>query len=332
MKLLNWTAIAAGSLLAAAGLVAPAGANEPFPSHNITMVVPFPAGGPSDTVARIIADGLTKQLGQTVVIENVGGAGGTIGVTRVAEAKPDGYTLLAGSMGPMVSAPTFFQNLKYDSMKSFEPIGMSADMSAAVVVKASMPVNNLKEFVDYVRKNGAKVNQAHGGIGASSHMACLLFNQVFDLKPTQVAYRGTGPALNDLIGGHIDYFCEQVVSISGAANGGKIKALVVSSNQRVPGLPNVPTAKEAGAEKFQLNVWNAVYAPKGTPKEATAKLAAALDKALDDPQTAERLGRLGANVPMKAQRGPDVLAKAIAKDIPFWAPILKEAAAAGKSN
>jgi tripartite-type tricarboxylate transporter receptor subunit TctC len=330
MKLLTWTAIVASGVLLGAGALAPANAADAYPAGNVTMIVPFPAGGPSDTVARIIADGMSKQLGHTVVIENVGGAGGTLGVTRAAEAKPDGYTILAGSMGPMVSAPTFYQNLKYDSIKSFEPIGMSADMAAAVVVKESMPVKTLKEFVDYVKKNGAKVNQAHGGIGSSSHMACLMFNKVFDLKPTQVAYRGTGPALNDLIGGHIDYFCEQVVSIASAANGGKIRALVVSTDTRVKSLADVPTAKEAGAEAYQLNVWNAVYAPKGIPAEVKAKLVAALDKALDDPQTAERLGRLGGNVPPKAQRGPEFLARSIAKDIPFWAPILKQASAEAK--
>ena len=329
MRLLQWTAIAAGGIAIVAGAAAPANA-QAFPTRNVTMVVPFPAGGPSDTVARIIAEGMSKHLGQTVVIENVGGAGGTTGATRVAEANADGYTLLAGSMGTMVAAPTFYPNLKYDSIKNFEPIGMTADMPAAIAVKASLPVNNVKEFVAYVKKEGAAVKQAHGGVGASSHMACLLFNKIFDLKPTQVAYRGTGPAMNDLIGGHIDYYCEQVVNIAPAANGNKVKALVVSANQRVAAMQDVPSAREAGAPDYQLNVWNAVYAPKGTPKEALTRLVAALDGALEDPATAEKLGRLGATVPPKAQRGPDFLAKSIAHDIPFWAPILKEAADAAK--
>lgn len=322
-------AVAAPLFVLSAGLPAQA---QSYPSRNITMIVPFPAGGPSDTVARIIAEGMTRHLGQNVVIENVGGAGGTVGATRAANATPDGYTLLAGSMGTMVAAPTFYPNLKYDSITSFTPIGMTADMPAAIAVKAALPVNNLKEFVDYVKKNGAEVKQAHGGVGASSHMACLLFNKVFDLKPTQVAYRGTGPAMNDLVGGHIDYFCEQVVNIAPAANGKKVKALVVSADSRVKAMPDVPGAKEAGAAAYQLNVWNAVYAPKGAPKEAVDKLVAALNKTLEDPATAEKLDRLGAAVPAKAQRGPAFLAQSIAKDIPFWAPILKAAAAPAKPN
>ncbi|MBV8790711.1 MAG: tripartite tricarboxylate transporter substrate binding protein BugD, partial [Pseudolabrys sp.] len=216
-----------------AALIAPllfvgAASAQDYPSRNIIMIVPFPAGGPSDVVARIAADAISKNIGQTVIIENVGGAGGTLGATRVAEAMPDGYTLLAGSMGTIVAAPSFYPNLRYDSVKDFEPVGMTADMPAAVAVRGDLPVNNLKEFVDYVKKKGADVKQAHGGVGASSHMACLLFNKIFGLKPTQVAYRGTGPAMNDLIGGHIDYYCEQVVNIAPAALGGKIKALVVS--------------------------------------------------------------------------------------------------------
>jgi tripartite-type tricarboxylate transporter receptor subunit TctC len=319
--------------LAFAALAASASAQD-YPTRNITMVVPFPAGGPSDTIARIAAEGMNKYLNtnQSIIIENVGGAGGTTGATRVAEAAPDGYTLLAGSMGTMVAAPTFYPKLKYDSVKDFAPIGMSADMPAAVAVKNDMPVNTLKEFVDYVKKNGGDVKQAHGGVGASSHMACLLFNKQFDLKPTQVAYRGTGPAMNDLVGGHIDYYCEQVVNIAPPANGKKIKALVVSAEQRVAALPDVPSAKEAGASGYLLNVWNAIYAPKGTPQPVIDKLAAALDKALDDPATAEKLGRLGATVPPKAHRGPAFLGKTITDDIPRWAPILKEAAENAKQN
>ncbi|MFN3657350.1 MAG: Bug family tripartite tricarboxylate transporter substrate binding protein [Pseudolabrys sp.] len=319
----------AAAVLCAAAMSAQA---DTYPSRNIVMIVPFPAGGPSDTVARIAAEGMTKHLGQNVVIENVGGAGGTIGAGRVAEAKPDGYTLLAGSMGTMIAAPTFYPNLKYDSTKDFEPIGMTADMPAAVAVKKDLPVNNLKEFVDYVKKNGAGVKQAHGGVGASSHMACLLFNNIFGLKPTQVAYRGTGPAMNDLVGGHIDYYCEQVVNIAPAALGQKVKALVVSADKRIAAMPDVPSANEAGAKAYQLNVWNAIYAPKGTPSDVVKKLADALAKALDDPATGEKLARLGATVPPKAERGPEFLRKTIASDIPRWAPILKEAAAATKSN
>jgi len=318
------------------GLVAPlllsAAQAQQYPSRNIVMIVPFPAGGPSDTVARIAADGMTRHLGHNVVIENVGGAGGTIGATRAAEAAPDGYTIFAASMGTVIAAPSFYPNLKYDSTKDFEPIGMSANAPAAIAVKNDLPANNVKEFVEYVRKNGANVKQAHGGVGGTSHMACLLFNKIFDLKPTLVAYRGTGPAVNDLVGGHIDYLCEQAVSMVPSIHGGKIKGIVISADERLAALPNVPGAKEAGAPDYQLNVWSAVYAPRGTPKEIIAKLADALDKTLDEPGTAEKLANLGGTVPPKSERGPEYLRKTVASDIPRWAPILKEAAESTKAN
>ena len=318
------------------GLLAPlvlsAAQAQQYPSRNIVMIVPFPAGGPSDTIARIAADGMTRHLGHNVVIENVGGAGGTIGATRAAEAAPDGYTIFAASMGTVIAAPSFYPNLKYDSTKDFEPIGMSANAPAAIALKNDLPANNVKEFVEYVRKNGTNVKQAHGGVGGTSHMACLLFNKIFDLKPTLVAYRGTGPAVNDLVGGHIDYLCEQAVSMVPSIQGGKIRGIVISADERLAALPNVPGAKEAGAPDYQLNVWSAVYAPRGTSKEIIAKLADALDKTLDEPGTAEKLANLGGTVPPKSERGPEFLRKTVASDIPRWAPILKEAAESTKAN
>ena len=313
------------------GAVASAQAQS-YPSRNIVIIVPFPAGGPSDIVARIAADGMSKHLGQNIVIENVAGAGGTVGATRAAEAKPDGYTLFAASMGTIIAAPTFYPNLKYDSNKDFEPIGMSANAPAAVSIKNDIPAKDLKEFVAWAKQKGAEVKQAHGGVGGTSHMACLLFNQVVGIKPTLVAYRGMGPGMNDLMGGHIDIACEQAVVMAAAIQGNKVKGIVVAGPQRLAAIPNVPTAKEAGVADFQLNIWSGIYAPKGTPKEIVAKLADALDKTLDDPATAERLGKLGGTVPPKAERGPDHLRKTVASDIPRWAPILKEAAATTSSN
>jgi tripartite-type tricarboxylate transporter receptor subunit TctC len=303
-----------------------------YPTRTINMIVPFPAGGPSDTVARIMAEGMSRHLGQSIITENVGGAGGTIGASRAAAADPDGYTIMAVSMGAHVAAPAFYPNLRYDPRKGFEPIGLTANAPAAIAIKKDLPVANLKEFIAYVKKNGADVKQAHGGIGATSHMACLLFNTLFDLHPTLVAYRGTGPAVNDLIGGHVDYYCEQAVSIAPGAKGGLIKALVVSGNERLAALPDVPTAKEAGAPDYQLNVWSGIFAPKGTPKVAIAKLSEALDKTLEEPGTAEKLAKLGGAVPAKAERGPDYLQKLVPADMDRWEPILKAAAAENKPN
>lgn len=303
-----------------------------YPTRDIKVIVPFPAGGPSDIVARIAADGMSKHLGHTLVIENVGGAGGTVGATRASEAAPDGYTIFAASMGTIIAAPTFYPNLKYNSTKDFEPIGMSANAPAAISIKNDIPVKNLKEFIALAKQKGPELKQAYGGVGGTSHMACLLFNQIAGIKPTMVAYRGMGPGMNDLMGGHIDIACEQAVVMAAAIQGNKVKGLVIAGPQRLSAIPDVPTAKEAGLSDFQLNIWSGIYAPKGTPKEVIAKLADALDKALDDPATAEKLGKLGGTVPPKSERGPDYLRKAVASDIPRWAPILKEAAEASKQN
>jgi tripartite-type tricarboxylate transporter receptor subunit TctC len=316
-------ALAAASLSAAA---------QDYPSRNITLIVPYPAGGPSDVVARIVAESMRKQLGETIVIENVGGAGGTIGTGRAAGATPDGYTILSASMGSHVAAPALFPNMKYDSTKDFEPIGLVSNAPAALVAKKDFPAKDLKEFIAYVKANGAKVNQAHGGIGSSSHMACLLLNNEAGLKPNSVAYKGTGPALNDLVGGHVDYFCEQVVSVAPSVKSGNIKAFVVSGDTRSPALPDVPSAKEAGLPSYGISIWSAIFAPKGTPKAVAAKLNDALNKALDDPDLIKRLGELGGTVPPKAERGPEHLETVLKADIARWDPILRQAMTQSKDG
>jgi tripartite-type tricarboxylate transporter receptor subunit TctC len=303
-----------------------------YPDRTIKMVVPFPPGGPSDVVARIVADGMGRALGQTVIIENVGGAGGTLGTARVAEAAPDGYTLLGASTGSHVAAHALYDNLRYDSTKDFTPIGLAANSPVAIVAKKDVPATNLKEFIAWVKKGGDNVKQGHGGIGSSSHMACLLFNTEADVHPTPVAYRGTGPALNDLIGSHIDYFCEQVLSVAPAVKGGTIKAFAVSGDKRSTALPDVPSAREAGLAKYQLSIWSAVFAPKNTPKPIADKLSAALDTALNDPAVVKRLTDLGGAIPLKAERGPDHLEKVLKADIARWDPILKQANAASTAK
>jgi tripartite-type tricarboxylate transporter receptor subunit TctC len=297
---------------------------EGYPTRPITVVVPFPAGGPSDVVARIAAEGMSKQLGKQLVIENVGGAGGTIGSARVAAAEPDGYTLLAGSMGSHVSAPVLTPNVKYNSERDFAPVGFTAHAPAVVVARKDFPAANLREFVKYLQANPGKVKQAHGGIGASSHMACLLFNSIAKVQPLSVAYRGTAPAMNDLIAGHVDYLCEQAVSVAGAINGDQVKALAVSSNQRLATLPAVPTAKEAGVD-YQMSIWAGIFAPKGTPKPVVDKLAAALAKTLDDPAVQKRLTDLGGSIPSKDERTPAKFEKFVMAQIAHWSPILQAA-------
>src|SRR5215216_3093767 len=234
-KLLAFAVLA----LSGAPLVAHA---QTYPTRAITVVVPFPAGGASDVVARIVTEHMGRTLGAQMVIENVGGAGGTLGSARVAAAPPDGYTLLAGSMGSHVAAPVLTPNVKYDSERDFEPIGLTAHAPAVIVARKDFPAKSLSEFVAYLKQNGDKIKQAHGGIGASSHMACLMFNAALDIKPTSVAYRGTGPAMNDLVGGHVDFLCEQSVSVAEQIAAGTVKAYVVSANERLATLPSVPSA------------------------------------------------------------------------------------------
>ena len=312
----------------AAVLAAASAQAQPYPSRPITVVVPFPAGGPSDVVARIVAEHMGKVLGQTMVIENVGGAGGTIGSGRVASGPPDGYTLLAGSMGSHVSAPVLTPNIKYDSQRDFEPIGFTAHAPAVIVAKKDYPARDLKEFVASVKRGGETVKQAHGGIGASSHMACVLFSASAGIKPTQVAYRGTGPAMNDLVGGHVDYFCEQAVSVTGQITSGAIKAYAVSSPKRLATLPDVPTAKEMGID-YEMSVWAGIFAPKGVSQEIVDRLADALDKTLDDPGVQKRLTDLGGAIPGKEERNPAKFDAFVKAEIARWSPILK---AAGGTN
>ena len=297
---------------------------QTYPSKSITAVVPFPAGGPSDVVARIVTEHMSRTLRQQIVIENVGGAGGALGTARVATAKPDGYTLLAGSMGSHVAAPVLTPNVKYDSERDFEPIGLTAHAPAVIVARKDFPASNLREFVTYLHQNGDKVRQAHGGIGASSHMACLLFNQALGVKPTSVAYRGTAPAMNDLIGGHVDFLCEQSVSVAEQIKAGTVKAYVVSANQRLAALPGVPSAKES-AINYQMSIWAGIFAPKGTPKEIIIKLAASLEKALDDPSVKKRIGDLGGSIPAKQERTPASFARLVKAEVARWSPILKAA-------
>ena len=319
-------ALLAACVLAAATATVSA---QGYPTRSINVVVPFPAGGPSDVVARIVTDHMGRTLGQQLVIENVGGAGGTLGSARVAAAAPDGYTLLAGSMGSHVAAPVLTPNLKYDPAQDFEPIGFTAHSPAVIAARKDFPAKDMAEFVAYVKQNGDKVKQAHGGIGASSHMACLLFNAELGLKPTLVAYRGTGPAVNDLVGGHVDFLCEQSVSVTEQIKAGSVKAYGISASERLAALPNVPSAKEAGVD-YEMSIWAGIFAPKGVSKEVVDKLAAALDKALDDPAVQKRLGDLGASIPAKQERNPATFDRLVKAEIARWAPILKAASADAK--
>jgi tripartite-type tricarboxylate transporter receptor subunit TctC len=313
-----WPAIVIALALAAG--VTPARAQD-YPSRSITVIVPFPAGGASDVVARIVGNQMSKILGQPIIIENVAGAGGTIGSARAAAAAPDGYTLLAAAMGSHVAAPVLTPNVKYDPLLDFVPIGITAHSPAVVIARKDFPARDLKEFVAVLRQKGDAVRQAHGGIGASSHMACLLFTEQIGAKPTLVAYRGSGPAMNDLVGGHVDFMCEQSVSVADQVLAGMVKAYAVSAPERLAMLPDVPTAREAGVN-YEMSIWAGLFAPKGVPPEVVAKLADALDKALDEPVVRETIAKLGGSIPVKEERSPAAFDRFVRSEIARWAPIL----------
>ena len=307
------------AVLLAAGML-PAQAQD-YPSRTITVIVPFPPGGASDVVARIVTDQMSRILKQPMVIENVGGAGGTLGSGRAAAAAGDGYTLLAAAMGSHVAAPVLTPNLKYDPSTSFVPIGITAHSPAIVIARKDFPARDLNEFVAILQQKNDALKQAHGGIGASSHMACLLFTKAIGATPTLVAYRGSAPALNDLIGGHVDFLCEQSVAVAESVLGGTVKAYATSGDKRSPTLPNVPTAKELGVP-FEMSIWAGLFAPKETPAEVVSKLAAALDQALEEPMVRERLIQLGASIPDKAERTPAAFDRFVRAEMARWAPLL----------
>jgi tripartite-type tricarboxylate transporter receptor subunit TctC len=304
-----------------------AGAADPnYPTRSIALVVPFAAGGPTDVVARIVGDHMSRTLGQQFVVENIGGAGGTIGMARVAAAEPDGYTLGVGNMGTQSAAPVLYPNLKYDPATSFAQVGIANFTPQAIVSKKGNPAKDLKEFIAYLKANQDTLSYGHAGVGSISHVSGTLFNSQFALKPALVAYRGTAPALNDLVGGQIDYMVDQSLNVIPQIKAGTIKVYAIAAARRLESLPDVPTSKEAGVD-FIFSAWNAMVAPKGTPKDIIARLNDALNKALDDPATVKRYVELGSTAPEAADRGPEGLQKLVESEMARISPVLKEAAA-----
>jgi tripartite-type tricarboxylate transporter receptor subunit TctC len=311
--------------LAALGLLAAPAAAQNYPSRPITLIVPFAAGGPTDVIARIVGENMSKTLGQQIVVENVAGAGGTTGITRGATSKADGYTIMMGHMGTHGAAPALYPKLKYDPTKDFEPIGIAAGTPIVIVAKKDMPAKDLKEFIAYLKANQSKVNQAHAGVGSVSHTTGVLFASQIGAKFTQIAYRGTGPALNDLVGGQVDFMTDQIVNVVEQIKAGTIKAYAIATPARSPAIPDVPTTKEAGMPEYQVSAWNAMFAPKGTPKDVVTKLSDTLGKALDDDGTRKRLLDLGGVIPEKAERTPQYLAGFVKQEVDRWTPVLKAA-------
>lgn len=302
-------------------------AQQAWPQRPITMIVPFAAGGPTDVVARIVGDHMSRTLGQQIVIENVAGAGGTTGITRAAGSAPDGYTIMMGHMGTHGAAPALYPNLRYDPAKDFAPIGNAAGTPIVIVAKKDFPAADLKSFVTYLQANSEKINQAHAGVGSVSHTTGVLFDSIVKVKPTMVVYRGTGPALNDLMASTVDFMTDQIVNVAPQITAGTIRAYAIATPERSPALPDVPTTREAGLPEYEVSAWNAVFAPKGTPPEIVAKLSDALMKAQDDEATRKRLLDLGAVIPDRAGRTPDALQQLVVSEVARWTPVLKAAGA-----
>jgi tripartite-type tricarboxylate transporter receptor subunit TctC len=307
-----------------AALTAPAQA-QTYPTRNITMIVPFAAGGPTDVIARIVTAHMAQTLGQTIIIENVVGAGGTTATTRAARAANDGYTLITGHMGTHAAAVPLYPKLAYHPEKDFEPVALLAGTPILILARKDFEPKDLKEFVAYLKANTAKVNAAHAGVGSVSYTSCELLNSILEIKPTGVPFNGTGPAMNALVGGQVDYMCDQIVNAVPQINGGTIKTYAIATLERNPSLPDVPTTTEGGLPAFQAQAWNAIFAPKGTPPAIVAKLNEAASKALDDEGVRKRLLDLGSVIPKPAERSSEALAALVKSEIAKWTPVLKPA-------
>jgi tripartite-type tricarboxylate transporter receptor subunit TctC len=310
---------------AALAFVAGAASAQQYPTKPITVIVPFAAGGPTDVIARIVGESMSKTLGQQLVIENIAGAGGTTGITRGKEAANDGYTIMMGHMGTHGAAPALYPNIRYNPVTDFEPIGMAAGTPILIVARKDFPAANLKEFADRLKAGQDKLNEANAGVGSVSHTTCTLLHVQLGTKPTRVPYTGTGPVLNDLVGGKVDYACDQIVNLVEQIKAGSIRAYGIATPVRSPALPDVPTTKEAGMPEYEVSAWNALFAPKGTPAPIVAKLNDALVKALDDANSRKRLLDLGGVLPEGNERTSAWLGTFVAAEVDRWGKTIRAA-------
>lgn len=302
----------------------PAFAQKDWPTKSISLVVPFAAGGPTDTIARLIAVPMGQSLGQTVVVENVAGAGGTIASTKVARAAPDGYTIYIHHMG-MATAQALYDKLPYDPMTSFEYIGQVADVPMVLLGKKDLPANNFKELEAYIKANGSKVTMANAGPGAVSQLCGLLFQSRMGVRLTNIPYKGTGPALTDLIGGQVDLLCDQTTQTIPYIKDGRVKAFGTTTMKRLPAIPNVPTLNEQGLKGFEVKVWHGVYAPKGTPQPVLDKINVALKKALSSPDVVKRLEDANIDIVSTDKISAKGLKDHLDREINVWGPVIRKA-------
>jgi tripartite-type tricarboxylate transporter receptor subunit TctC len=315
--------LVAGAVAVAAAWSAPAQA-QAYPSRAVTMVVPFAAGGPPDVVARTLGASMSRSLGQTVVIENKLGAGGTIAANFVAKANPDGYTIFIHHNG-MATATGLYRKLPYNPLTDFEYIGQVADVPMTLIARKDFPANNLKEFTAYVTANKERINLANAGLGAVSHLCGMMLQQAMGVELTTVPFQGTAPALTALLGGQVDILCDQTTQTIPQIKAEKVKFYGVTTRQRIQALPDAPTLDEQGWRDFEVVVWHGVYAPKGTPREALDKLNEALRAALRDPTVASRFAELGAQIVPESKQSPAGLRDWLRSEIDKWQPVIRKA-------
>ncbi len=311
--------VAAVSFLFAAGTAA-----AQFPNKPVTMLVPYAAGGPTDTVAHVVAQAMGKPLGQTVVVENRPSAGGILAPEAVKNAKPDGYTILIHHVG-MATIPALYRQLRFNPLTDFDYIGLINDVPMTLIARANFPADNFKEFLAYIKSHKDKVTYANAGIGAASHLCGMLFMSAIQTDLLTVPYKGTAPAMNDLLGGQVDFMCDQTTNTTNQIKSGKVKVYGVTSKKRVPSLPDIPTLDEQGLKGFEVGIWHGLYAPKGTPKAAIDKLSAALQEALKDDTVKKRFADLGAEAYPVDKATPAALQAHLKAEIDKWGPIIRKA-------
>ncbi|HYG55172.1 MAG TPA: tripartite tricarboxylate transporter substrate-binding protein [Burkholderiales bacterium] len=298
-------------------------AAQDYPVKPITIIVPAAAGGPTDTLTRVLAAAMNEVLKQQMIIENVGGAGGTIGINRAAKARADGYTLLLYHIG-MATSPALYRKLQYDTLNDFDYVGQVADVPMMMIAKSTIPANTFAEFLSYAKTNKDKLTYANAGLGSASYLCGILFMSAIETSFTMVPYKGTGPAMNDLVGGQVDFMCDQTTNTVPQIKAGKVKAYGVTTASRLSSMPELPTLAEQGLKGFDLVVWNGLFAPKGTPKPALDKLVSALQTAVQAPSFRTRLAELGAEPVPLAKANPGSLATLLKAEVEKWGPIIRK--------
>ena len=311
----------AGLLMASGAVQAQA---QAYPTRPVTIVVPFAAGGPTDTVTRLVAEAMSKDLGQQVIVENVGGAGGTVGAGQVAAADPDGYTLLLHHIG-MATSATLYRQLPYDPLTAFSTIGLVTEVPMTIIGRKDLEPNTLAELVDYAKANTDTITYANAGIGAASHLCGMMFMQAIGTQLVTVPYQGTGPAMTDLLGGQVDFMCDQTTNTTQQITGGTVKAYAITSPERNPALPDLPTTTEAGLPDFKVGIWHGLYAPAGTPQEAIDRLTASLQLALKDENVATQFAALGTVPSSPEDATPAALKAKLEAEIAAWRPVIEAA-------